>query len=574
MNVRQRRIEALVPPAAGLLLALPTLVAFYPPMSDLPYHEAAIAILRHFYDRAMFPRGLYRFNFGEPNQLFYAVGWVLSLVMSTRWAVKLIVAATIVAIPTCAVRLARYVGASPLAALLIAPMAVGWLFYWGLIANLIGLAALLAVLPTLDRFARAPTKRGAVAAIGGALLLYSAHEAMMFLYGGMSLLLALLYPWSPRQTLARLAPFAAVVVVHEAFIHWVQQFIPPTVRGMPVMWSSLAFKVKNIPYIISPAPDWPVLSAMSTLCVFTIAGLFWLRTRERRAGVNEGAVDGSRFHRVRSWALAYRWELFVGACMAAFLAFPLTLNGATFVYHRWFPPGFAVLAVIAAPRDLFVRPARVVVLALMTLPIATLLLGWPSFADSNRSYKALEPLLARVDLGSAVAALDLGPGDESRTFSLGPACGRILTTRGGRLIYAFTDSPISPVLIPRRYQWNESLIRVGFDSYAFRPAHDLHLFKYVLVRANAAALAELAVHALEPEADYIASVNEWLLFRSRFPTIPLLSRDARIEGPPPESMRDRINKLLVMVRDQRGYLVPPEQVCPVPVDPPDGEQSP
>jgi hypothetical protein len=578
MNSRHHRIEAIAPWAGGLLLALPTLVAFYPPMSDLPYHEAAIGILRHFHDASMFPPGLYRLNLGETNQLFHMIGWLLSYVVSTRWAIKLIVAATVVAIPVCAARLARHVGASPLAALLVAPMAVGWLFYWGLIANLIGLAALLAVLPALDRFAQKPTTRGALGTLGAVVLLYFAHEAMMFVYGGMSLLLAVLHPWSPKRTVARLAPFAAVVVVHEAFIHWVQQFATPASRAMPVFWSSQAQKLKNIPNMISPASDRPVLVAMSTLCGLTIAGLFWLRTRERRAAANSAdrtsaaplrtwlrldltsaaawawskrVLKVPSVEHLRSWAFAQRWELLVATCFGAYLAFPLSLSGTTFVYHRWFPPGFAILAVCAAPRSLLVRPARVALAALVALPVATLLIAWPSFADSSRAYVALEPLLAQVELGSAVAGLDLGPGDPSRTYSLGPACGRILATRGGRLVYAFTDSAISPVIIPRRYWWTESLVRVGFDSYAFRPEQDLRRFRYLLVRANDPMLAMLAIRALEVEAEYVTGAQEWMLFKSRLPTVPLLSRDQRIEGPPSESMRERIDALFASMRDAR-----------------------
>jgi hypothetical protein len=194
----RRCVEAVAPWAAGLLLAIPILIAFYPPMTDLPFHEAAIAILRHFGDRSMFPPGLYRYNLGEPNQLFHMTGWALSYVVSTRWAAKLVVAAAVALVPVCAARFARHVGASPLAALVVAPIALGWLFSWGLVANVLGIAALLAVLPLLDDLAREPTPRRAVAAVGGAVLLYFAHEAMLFVYGGAALGLALLHRWSRR----------------------------------------------------------------------------------------------------------------------------------------------------------------------------------------------------------------------------------------------------------------------------------------------------------------------------------------------------------------------------------------
>jgi hypothetical protein len=558
MSPFHHRLEAVAPWAAGLLLALPTLVAFYPPMSDLPYHEAAIGILRHFGDRSMFPPGLYEYNLGEPNQLFHMVGWAASYVMSTRWVVKLLVWATIVAVPVCAARLARHLGASPLAALLVAPVAVGWLFYWGLIANLIGLAALLAVLPGLDRLAERPTGRRAFATVGAVALLYFCHEAMMFLYGAAALGLAVIHPWSARRTPLRLVPFVASVVFAVAQARWQMRFMSPAVRAVPTLWASPLYKLRSIPNILSPASDWTALCAMSSLCAMTLTAMFWLRSRERRRGSAVVGTSTARLERFRSWTVAYRWELFACVCIGMYLAFPMTLNGATLVYYRWFPPGFAILAVSAAPRDLFVRPARVALIALLVLPVATLLLAWPAFADSNRGYASLEPLLSRVEPGSSVAGLDLGPADPSRTYSFGPASGRILATRGGRLLYAFTDSAVSPVVVARRYQWTESLVRVGFDSYSFRPGQDLSRYQYVLVRANDAPLVFLAIRSLAPEAEYIAGVDEWLLFKSRLPTISPLSRDLWLNGPPPENVRDRMNVLLAEAHKPPAQGAPEE----------------
>ena len=563
----QQRLEYVLPWATGLLLALPALVAFYPPMTDLPYHEAAIGILRHFTDTAMFPPGLYRRNLGEPNQLFHMVGWILSYVMSTRWAVKLLVVATIVSIPPSAAHLARYVGASPLAALLVAPMAVGWLLYWGLITNLIGLAAILMVLPVLDRFAKAPTGRGALLATGSVLLLYFAHEGVMFIYMAAALGLALVYPWSLRRTLFRFAPFAFGAVVAVVQAKWQVRFMTPALRAMPLMWDPFRLKLKTIPHIILPANDWAVRTAMLVLCLGTVAGLFWLRARERRGAAPTLTEGASRVERVRAWILVHRWEFFAAICIAAYFAFPLTLNSATFVYHRWFPPGFAVLVVSAAPRDLWVRQARVLRVAIMSLPVATLLVAWPSFVDSGRAYAALEPILPLVEPGSAVAQIDFGPVDPTRTFTLGTAAGRILATRGGRLAYAFTDSCVSPVVTQRRYQWNDSLIRLAFDGWAFRPQQDLLRFRYVLARANDASAAYLAVYTLSAETEYVARSGEWLLFKSRLPTVPLLSRESRIEGPPSENIRDRVKAIA-----GRAGSHPTAEECPP--EPEDMQEAP
>src|SRR5439155_23593539 len=130
---------------------------------------------------------------------------------------------------------------------------------------------------------------------------------------------------------------------------------------------------------------------MLVLCSLILAALVWLRIRERREIASAAALPGempsasddeSRLDRARRWSLAHRWELFVAACFVAYLTFPFSLNGATLVYQRWFPPAYAVLAVVAGPRDLWVRRARVVRLALAAPPIATRLLAAPGFVAS------------------------------------------------------------------------------------------------------------------------------------------------------------------------------------------------
>ncbi|MBV9946130.1 MAG: hypothetical protein JOZ69_04705, partial [Myxococcales bacterium] len=522
---------------------------------------AAIGLLRHWGDPVMLPPGLYLRNLGEPNQLFHLVGWALSYALSTRWTVKVLVAAAVTAIPVSSATLARYLGRSPLAALAVAPMALGWLFSWGLVANLIGLACLLPLLPALDRYAARPTPRGAIAALGGVGLLFLAHEAMMFVYGLMAALLAALAPWSWRRTPARLLPALAVLGVHAASIRRQAHFLTPAVSRMPVLWNSFWQKIAHIPYTVLPATDRPVLLGMVALCAVWIGSFLWVRRRERRdappgaepafgntptvAERRPGdAPPPSRLDAARAALFARRFELLALTCFVAYLAFPASLSGATFVYQRFFPPAYAVFALTAAPRDLWTRLAQTARVTLGVLPVATLLVALPAFADSDRVYRELEALLPLIAPGSAIASIDLGPGDPTRTYSLGTAGGRALATRGGRLAYAFTDSPISPVVVDKNYQWNGPLIRIGLDSWSFRPAHDFTRFRYLLVRAGDPRLAQAVTYVLRPEADYVDEAGEWILFRSRLEVVPLKSPEAKLPKPPPESLRERIYELV------------------------------
>jgi hypothetical protein len=377
---------------------------------------------------------------------------------------------------------------------------------------------------------------------------------MLFVLVGTSLALALLHPWgSLRHAALRFTPAAAGVAIALAQLRWQKRFMTPSIAYLPTLWHPPLYKLERIPDLLIPATDPVVHAAMVALCLLAIGTFVWLRSRERRSS---GQARPRLRADPRAWAHQYRWELFSATCFVAFMAFPLTLNGATLVYQRWFPPAFAVLAVAVAPRDLWTRSAFVTRIAVAVLPLATLLVVWPAFADSSREYEALETLMPYIDRGSAVAEVDLGPGDATRTYSLGTASGRILAQRGGRLVYAFTDSPISPAVIPRRYQWQEALFRVAFDAYDFRPAHDLRRFRYVLLRTINPQRLWMATYALSEDAEYIAGGGEWLLFRSRYPVAPLTSPDWPMEQPPPPSLRDKLADVARKL-EQAAQATPP-----------------
>jgi hypothetical protein len=135
----------------------------------------------------------------------------------------------------------------------------------------------------------------------------------------------------------------------------------------------------------------------------------------------------------------------------------------------------------------------------------------------------------------------------------------VLAERGGRLSYAFTDSPISPAIIPRKYRWNESSIRLGFDCWAFRPEQDFKTFRYVLVRTSDANVAALAQIVLAPEGRYVATAGEWVLFESTLPVIPPLSPPLHMPKPPPDQLRDRAARFVEKMGGVPVVNVPPEQ---------------
>src|SRR5579859_765027 len=167
--------ERAAPWVAGLLITAPILIVRYPPMGDLAMHEALVAIVIHRHDPTWAPPGLYEVVAPQANQLFHWLAVGIGAVASTRTACKLVVALSLFVTPPAAARLLRRLHLSPWLALLACPIACGWMFRWGLVANLTGLAGLLLGLPSLEALARRPSSRALAASLLAVPLLFFAH---------------------------------------------------------------------------------------------------------------------------------------------------------------------------------------------------------------------------------------------------------------------------------------------------------------------------------------------------------------------------------------------------------------
>ena len=201
------------PTIAGVALAAPTLLARFPPMTDLPLHDAVIGMLRHLHDPAYFPPDLYRLNLGHPNQLFHLSAWAFSYLFGVDGGCKVVIALAQVGILVGGARLAHHLGRSPWAALLLAPLALGWSYFWGLVANLVGFALLLFALPTLDRAVSHPSARGFLRSSLWMVALYLAHESVMVVACSAVLVFTLGQPLRRGATALRLAPIGVASAI-------------------------------------------------------------------------------------------------------------------------------------------------------------------------------------------------------------------------------------------------------------------------------------------------------------------------------------------------------------------------
>jgi hypothetical protein len=528
----ETKIERLAPWIAGLFLALPILIANYPPMTDMPHYEALVSILRHKNDASFYPPGLYVYNFGHPNQLFYFVAWPLSYLVGVKWACKLCIAVTVMAISGAAGRMASYLKASRWTALIVAPVALGWTFFWGLGTNLVGLATLLAMLPVLDRASEEPSGKNTLKAVGAMVLLYFAHEAMMItacvavaIFGFVHLI-----KWDGfKNMLLRVAPAAAGTVMWYAQLQYQKHLMSKVHFVLGTTYTPFKQNLTTLPGVL--------LGTHQQAPVFIVFGLGVLTAVTFAVTSRQGKIP---WKSPRVLLHRWRFQLFGLALLVAYFVMPMTINGATLVNQRFLAPSYAVLVLACAAGGALTAPRLAKIFA-SVMPIGSLLMVWPEFADAHRSYTELDTLLPLIEKNSSICQLELGTSTAGRVFSAASGGTRAVAVRGGRICYTFTDSTISPVMVNKQYQWNESLERMLFDTYKIRPAHDLTLYRYIIAHSPGGVIADVAIRAMEPDAKLVGRTGEWLLFESTHPTRPLLTGDVPLPSDPkPATLRKRM----------------------------------
>jgi hypothetical protein len=267
-------------------------------------------------------------------------------------------------------------------------------------------------------------------------------------------------------------------------------------------------------------------------------GIVWLLAIVANA-VARGRPSGKDLAvRVALWR--HRYPVLAAVFFFMFLGFPMSLAGTTLLAHRFLPAACVLLIAACAPRS--GGTARV--LLAMAVPIAMLGVEMKSFVEADRRFRDLDEVLLQLPNNVAVAQLDLTPMPASVVGPIPGAGSRAQSEHGGRMLFAFTDMPPNPIYVRPEMQWNEPMLRMAHSPYAFMPAHDARRFSYLLTRGTRPKYRALAITALGPEEELVASKGEWDLFRSTLAVDPIDSPDVPLPSPPPETLADRVNRLL------------------------------
>ncbi len=529
----RERFDRLLPLFGGLLLAAPVLAVPWPPSSDLSMHEGMVALLAHWGDAAFAPPGLYRLALGHGNQLFYFLAWPLATIVGPSLACRAVLALTVAATIAAAGHLASHLGRARVAALALAPAALGWAFYWGFAPQMLGFALWLAVLPRLDRDARRGTVRAAGASTFAIAVLGLAHISSMLCASLASAVLALVRPLD-RRTPLRLVPALAGVVL--ALLEGLRERRDSTplaqVFASRVLWHSPLQKLGSVVAYVVGGHGLIIESTVGLLVV--IAAVLWQTSGRPSPVVDMPAGRRARLER-------HRFALVAALLFALYLAAPYSVNFGAFLYVRFLAPAFALTVLLLAP-PAGTRGALVVAPAIALL-LAPMVAAVPQLSAAAAQTAALEPLIARVDEGSAFAVLHFGKHDHGLLFEPTAFGNRILAERGGRELASFTEYPVAPVIIEPSLRWDSIVLRVSAKSGSLQPAADLTRIGWVLVHVHDSALAMPVVRAFEPEAGLVDASGEWLLFRSRLELLPVTSPDGAPD-PSAETLQDRVTRVL------------------------------
>jgi hypothetical protein len=507
-----------------------SLLARYLPMTDLPLHEGVVGLMRHFDDPAYMPRGLYFRNYGHPNQLFYFLAWLLSFVFSTSLSVRLVVAAAQLSMFVGAARLADHLGRRRWGALLVTPLALGFTFYWGLVANLVGFAALLLFLPTIDDATSKASLRGTLKLSAALLVLFFAHESIFVSAAAIVGVFAVLQPLS-RKTLVRLVPVLLSAVLAIGHQVWANRFITRGQARIPTTFLSFREKLELLPNALFGSHEVSQRLLLLGLSLGALSFFGYARFKEpaavsARDATTSDAVGSSpgRISRARDRLWSYRFELVAGLHLVAYFTVPFTWNGATLIHERFLGPGWAILAVALAPRFEVPRLGK---LLAAVLPLGVLLVSWPQFVDAHRTYSNLDEIIAKIPKNVTVTQTSVDRvAYQTRVYSASTGPARVAAERGGRVGLSLTFSPISPIQIRPEYRWDEYNFRIAYlGSKTLKPSHDLQRWEWLVAQSRDPELRDVLVSVLAPDAELVMMKGEWLLFHSKHPIASMLSPD-------------------------------------------------
>lgn len=369
----------------SVLTLVPVWLARFPPGVDLPQHAAQLAVALGWGEQPLY-REVFRFNPLAPHFIGFALTRLLAAVASIPVALKLVLSASLVALPLATRWLLRDQPYNPWWLLLTLPTGLGYAFYWGFVHYLIATPLAVAFVGLALRHTRQPAARGALAVAAASVLLAFTHLIAFAAAWGIAAALAgvaLLGRWSPRRALAVLLPLAAAPPV--AAVWYLLNRSAAADAGVGNLYRLGFHRVWELPARLVGMP--PTATAAAIGLAFLLLPL----------------ATGGRFSRdpLRLVPLT--------CALGLYFLVPQDFFGTAFLYPRFavLVLPFLLLALDAKPTG---RPALAAALPLVVagLWLATVDLGFLRYRDQMRDLGAL---LDRTEPGRRLLYLPLTSAD-------------------------------------------------------------------------------------------------------------------------------------------------------------------
>jgi hypothetical protein len=534
----------------GTSLLSASLVLFfgYPPCTDFGVHEALVSMLAGLGELERWPRNIYEYNLGHPNQMIHLLALPIALILRSTIALKTVLALAVALLPLAAAHFARYVRGSVWLALFSVPIAFGWLFYWGFINNILGLAALLWALPALDRAILEPSGRHIAASFSWLLVLYLSHELMMLAFVGAALFFGVLQIRTPRNAMVGvlLGSLGAGLAAAQLVVQEPLRTATTTLSTSDIIFWPLQAKVILAPELLFGLDSFGARILLCISCLL-VGWHAWTSRRTHEPRAPDDSADS-----VPLWIFRWRFAILGFLSLVVYLVAPVALNGAQLVSPRYLAPGFALLTLSVGGS--LAQPPRIFCLAVCAVPIAGWLRAIPEFLASTQSMAQLETLSARIPLGSSLVGLNLD--DHSSAWNADHFPAHVLAQRGGRLAVSFAESTVAPVHYKLSAQWNEPAARLLREPRHFMPTYDFTRFGYAILHSSEPTELRLAIAAMEPEGRLILRRGEWALLASTLSVDPISGPDRPLPRPIPETLASRRAKLVRRLRDDPYFALP------------------
>lgn len=467
---RLRSARPIFYPAVACLATVPAWIVAHPPMTDLPYHLAAIRVIHSLHDP--------RFGLDEsfvltlsrsPHLLYYALGSALAYLAGVVGANALLVSGYLGGTVLATRELLRALGKDERLCLLVLPALPNVFFMYGLFPFLVGIPLLLWGTALAVRAFEAPTPRRGVALGVVAMALLHTHVVPFALF---AIACAAVFPWRSPSRWARAAvPLAPAALLFAQWLLFTD--VGTMARG------GLGGDGRALDASLHDLPNWlgDVFRDTSDEAVLLAAFVVALLA----LGLAQGDDDGSRPE-------ARRLTLVPLACV---LAYFFTAEGHGFIWLL--AQRFPVLAIFTAipllrmPRGL--RGAGVSAAAL-AVGIWSVVNVCAHFIDFERHEVGdLEAAIEAIPARQRVAALIYDRGSSITTQATFLHFGSYYQVRkGGVVMFTFAGYPHWPFdFRPGRYpppggparlrwEWTPEQVSVPGELYPY--------YGYVLTRGG------------------------------------------------------------------------------------------